>query len=868
MVGLTCDKCTLAVPAEMNTCGMCMSWRCPRCEWFSRSMIPSCELCQTPRPPPVFGGHGAPPASQNPQQQKPPIPQPPAPPRVCAAQPLPPQLPPRPGVDPSSLYPAYQYNPLQQNAVQPPRPQPVPWIPPAAPIAVQPQWTAPAAAQPQPPVPRPGPPSAPPPSEEVACLRCTFLNPASATRCAMCSGPMAAAPAPRTPVAASPSPPAPSQYVTASPPPQAALAPVGASNALRSHSTALVADHDFHDEINEARRLCRAARTHFVAIMNSEEHRTLEWGSIFHHLKPGVPQVAQAIAARDAFLVNLARLMGRGGGGYDAAGHRAQRWHVFPPHGISADDIAQGELGDCWFLSAVAVLAHSRPSLIQKLFLVTEVNEEGVFAVRLWCDGEWRPFLVDGNFPTLYGGKLFRYGRCKRNDAIWVPLLEKAYAMMHGSYAAIVAGQLDEAFYDLTGLPCERLRIHAPEGTARNGAPLLDPDEVFAKMASFQSGQCTMGASCGCTDSTDQTARAVGLSPRHCYSLLEVGVDPRTGEKLVRIRNPWGHSAYHGVAPPQDGIARAEISGAVWLPYTLFLSCFSDVVVCYTREFAGGVVSVPRCLPSTGFFPPLRSGAGGGADISGVGLHVAEATLVRVMAVQAKLRGEGRRNQGYFDVALFLMKIDAQGRAAFIASSTGLCDRVVTFDRMLDPGLYAIFPFSLQQHAATNPRLVLNVLCESDRVAPLQWEDVVPARLPLGRLLYNFLANDRRHLESQDSSQTGVWTVRSWKRGTLRFELIESRSSNASVCTIDAANSFGSVIEPHVQRQVELPARGAAVAIASSVAAHSGSYSFQYSHRWSMTERLNPAAIMFGAFAAAPVPTGADGALTFSPFAL
>ena len=36
--------------------------------------------------------------------------------------------------------------------------------------------------------------------------------------------------------------------------------------------------------------------------------------------------------------------------------------------GVSACDILQGGLGDCYLLSAMSVIAHSHPGLIKRLF--------------------------------------------------------------------------------------------------------------------------------------------------------------------------------------------------------------------------------------------------------------------------------------------------------------------------------------------------------------------------------------------------------------------------------------------------------------------------------------------------------------------
>lgn len=66
-----------------------------------------------------------------------------------------------------------------------------------------------------------------------------------------------------------------------------------------------------------------------------------------------------------------------------------------------ANDVRQGELGNCYFLGSVAALAFKYPSLISKMFLLKE-NEMGLYIVKLFADGEWVNVSLDDEFPTKF----------------------------------------------------------------------------------------------------------------------------------------------------------------------------------------------------------------------------------------------------------------------------------------------------------------------------------------------------------------------------------------------------------------------------------------------------------------------------------
>ena len=94
-------------------------------------------------------------------------------------------------------------------------------------------------------------------------------------------------------------------------------------------------------------------------------------------------------------------------------------------------DIKPGVLGDDWFLSALAILAE-RPALIERLFLTRHVNEIGIYRVKLCKNGEWQIVTIDDFFPCYPQGEPL-FSCCLTND-LFVLILEKAYAKLHGGY--------------------------------------------------------------------------------------------------------------------------------------------------------------------------------------------------------------------------------------------------------------------------------------------------------------------------------------------------------------------------------------------------------------------------------------------------
>ncbi|XP_020089245.1 calpain-type cysteine protease ADL1 [Ananas comosus] len=196
---------------------------------------------------------------------------------------------------------------------------------------------------------------------------------------------------------------------------------------------------------------------------------------------------------------------------------------------VNSSDVCQGRLGDCWFLSAVAVLTEE--SRISEVIITPEFNEEGIYTVRFCIQGEWVPVVVDDWIPCESPGKP-AFATSKKRNELWVSILEKAYAKLHGSYEALEGGLVQDALVDLTGGAGEEIDMRSAQAQID-----LASGRLWSQMLHFKQEGFLLGA--GSPSGSDVHISSSGIVQGHAYSILQVReVD---GHKLVQIRNPWAN---------------------------------------------------------------------------------------------------------------------------------------------------------------------------------------------------------------------------------------------------------------------------------------------------------------------------------------
>lgn len=229
--------------------------------------------------------------------------------------------------------------------------------------------------------------------------------------------------------------------------------------------------------------------------------------------------------------------------------------------GITPSDIAQGQLGNCWLLAAIATLAE-REGVVESCFVSHDYSPRGKYELTLYdpIQGGRRNIVVDDTLPCDKNGKpLFTQ---PNGEELWVLLLEKAFAKYMGNYAALEGGLPVWAMHVMTGdeslhwsfdgsaWKASELRAKQENGQIRPAfygtGEKISSERMFQLVCEYADGGCALGAGTKGKDETISQGRGSGggIVPGHAYSILDCR---KIFEfKLIKLRNPWGSFEWSG----------------------------------------------------------------------------------------------------------------------------------------------------------------------------------------------------------------------------------------------------------------------------------------------------------------------------------
>lgn len=322
---------------------------------------------------------------------------------------------------------------------------------------------------------------------------------------------------------------------------------------------------------------------------------------------------------------------------------------LFPTDGAKPGSVRQGRIGDCYFLSAVSAVAEMQKGAIESLITSTpQAFSAGISICRFYVDCRWIDVPVDHYLPHFReSGRLaFSFSD---PGTLWVSILEKAWAKIHGSYLAIEGGTTHTVFRAFSGAPClhydlSEVRCPSAQQIAKG---VLDAFNccIGGCVSSDQSTKSTETVwnalkeanvkkypVCADVDSVIINGSKGGLLVDHSYTVLDVWDGGVWGNRAVKLRNPWGYSRHRcsGIFGNRDTTSilkeafniKARPSGAswydlqgqhdsdedgiFWMSFEKFVEKFESIDICKLRRgytICSADLSTPEVVePNLPFF--------------------------------------------------------------------------------------------------------------------------------------------------------------------------------------------------------------------------------------------------------------------------
>ncbi|GBG85181.1 hypothetical protein CBR_g39746 [Chara braunii] len=279
--------------------------------------------------------------------------------------------------------------------------------------------------------------------------------------------------------------------------------------------------------------------------------------------------------------------------------------------GTSYDDISQGQLGNCWFVAALSVLAMNQDAM-RTVIPDAKQQEEmgfklGIFKFLFWRMGEWVEVVVDDRLPTTTDerGISLVFAHSQNKQEFWSALLEKAYAKLNKSYQGLEVGSTADALVDFTGGVCETVDLG-------NHMEQKWDDQRRDQLWNTLNKTAHLGALMSASipnerDDQMEKETAQGLYISHAYGVLSLK-EVRMGHtwmqrmnlrgervRLVRLRNPWGRGEWTGAWSDgsreweniSDDVKRniglkIEDDGGFFMSFEDFCLHFARITICHS----------------------------------------------------------------------------------------------------------------------------------------------------------------------------------------------------------------------------------------------------------------------------------------------
>ena len=222
------------------------------------------------------------------------------------------------------------------------------------------------------------------------------------------------------------------------------------------------------------------------------------------------------------------------------------------------EDIKQGKIGNCFLLTALALLTR-KPHIIDELFL-SKTN--GLYGIKIYYQGIRKIIIIDNLIPSFKTQSGIRpLFAQNKNNVYWVMLLEKALAKIMGSYGNITSGNVSDILNFLTDSYHFNLTINT-----------VDKNQLWELLMFYYYQNPSYIYTFGIHNTNKKY-----LIDNHSYGIIDLTV--KNNLYFLKLHNPWGFHIDESTIVKENGLINNQFTGEFWIHFDEYYQVFKYICV-------------------------------------------------------------------------------------------------------------------------------------------------------------------------------------------------------------------------------------------------------------------------------------------------